>query len=509
MRTRYTLINMVVNIGGQFLTMLLSFVSRMIFIHCLSAAYLGVNGLFTDVLSILNFAELGIGTAMVFSMYEPAARDDEQKLARLMNLYKWMYRAVAASVLLFGLVLLPFLPYLIKGGEGIEHITLIYMMYVLASASSYLLNYKSSIYQAYQKGYIRAGWTVVCECLKTILQIVALLLTGNFILYLVIQQVMQFLPNIIVSRMVDKEFPYLKECHDLPEKEERNGILKNIGAMSMHKMATIIVRNTDSLLMSSFIGLTTVGIFSNYRLVINALNNLMGKLAVAFSGSIGNFAALESSDRLYRIYREMDFMFFLLTSYTIGGLMMLLNSFIALLFGKDYCFPMTIVTLIVAEFYISRMRQVNLLFREAMGLFWNDRYKAVAESIINLVASLALVQRYGVAGIVGGTIISSLCTCVWVEPYIFFKYGVQDEWQKKLRDYFAEYLKRMLLTAALSAAGVLWVQRFPVSNFGIFVLDGLLYTAVFAGVIVLVYHSSEEYDTLKQRGLKILKRRAG
>lgn len=130
MRTRYSIINMLFNIGGQFLTMLLSFINRMVFIRCLSAEYLGVNGLFTDVLSILNFAELGIGTAMVFSMYEPAARDDEQKLARLMNLYKWMYRAVAVSVLLFGLVLLPFLPYLIKGGEGIEHITLIYMIYL-------------------------------------------------------------------------------------------------------------------------------------------------------------------------------------------------------------------------------------------------------------------------------------------------------------------------------------------------------------------------------------------
>ena len=310
MRTRYTLINMLVNIGGQFLTMLLSFISRMVFIRCLSAAYLGVNGLFTDVLSILNFAELGIGTAMVFSMYEPAARDDTQKLSRLMNLYKWMYRAVAASVLLFGLVLLPFLPHLIKGGEGIEHITLIYMMYVLGSASSYLLNYKSSIYQAYQKGYIRAGWNMVCECIKTVLQIAVLLLTGNFILYLAVQQVVQFLPNIMVSRRVDKEFPYLKECRELPEKEERNGILKNIGAMSMHKLATVIVRNTDSLLMSSFIGLATVGLYSNYRLVLNALNNLLNKFATAFSGSVGNFAALENSDRLYRVYKEMDFLFF-------------------------------------------------------------------------------------------------------------------------------------------------------------------------------------------------------
>lgn len=508
MRTRYSIINMLFNIGGQFLTMLLSFINRMVFIRCLSAEYLGVNGLFTDVLSILNFAELGIGTAMVFSMYEPAARDDEQKLARLMNLYKWMYRAVAVSVLLFGLVLLPFLPYLIKGGEGIEHITLIYMIYVLGSASSYLLSYKNSIYQAYQKGYICAGWSMACECIKTVSQITVLLLTRNFILYLAVQQAIQFLPNIMVSRMVDKEFPYLKECHELPEREERNGILKNIGAMSMHKLSTIIVRNTDSLLMSSFIGLATVGLYSNYRLVINALNNLMGKFAVAFSGSIGNFAVMENSDRLYKIYKEMDFMFFVMSAYLTGGLMMLFNPFITLLFGGKYCFSMTTVMVIVAEFYITRMRQTNLLFREAKGLFWNDRYKAVAESIINLVASLVLVRQYGVTGIIWGTIISTLCTCAWVEPYIFLKYGVQDAWQKKLRDYFAEYLKRTLLTAAVSAAAVLWVQRFPVGNFGIFILDGLLYTAVFAGVIVLFYRGSEEYDTLRQRGLKILKRRA-
>ena len=509
MRTRYSIINMLFNIGGQFLTMLLSFINRMVFIRCLSAEYLGVNGLFTDVLSILNFAELGIGTAMVFSMYEPAARDDEQKLARLMNLYKWMYRAVAVSVLLFGLVLLPFLPYLIKGGEGIEHITLIYMIYVLGSASSYLLSYKNSIYQAYQKGYICAGWSMACECIKTVSQITVLLLTRNFILYLAVQQAIQFLPNIMVSRMVDKEFPYLKECHELPEREERNGILKNIGAMSMHKLSTIIVRNTDSLLMSSFIGLATVGLYSNYRLVINALNNLMGKFAVAFSGSIGNFAVMENSDRLYKIYKEMDFMFFVMSAYLTGGLMMLFNPFITLLFGREYCFPMTTVAIIVTEFYISRMRQTNLLFREVMGLFWNDRYKAVAESIINLVVSLALVQRYGVVGIIGGTIISSLCTCVWVEPYIFLKHGVQDAWQKKLRAYFAEYLKRAMIVAAVSAAAMLWVKRFPVGNFGVFVLDGLLYTAVFAGVIVLLYRRSVEYTELKRRGLEILKRRAG
>ena len=234
---------------------------------------------------------------------------------------------------------------------------------------------------------------------------------------------MQFIPNIIISHMADKEFPYLKECRELPEKEERNGILKNIGAMSMHKLATVIVRNTDSLLMSSFIGLATVGLYSNYRLVTQRAEQPAGnKFATAFSGSVGNFAALENSDRLYQVYTRR-WTFSVLCAVRLpdrradDAVQPLDRS--CCLAGR-YCFPMTTVAIIVTEFYISRMRQTNLMFREVMGLFWNDRYKAVAESIINLVVSLALVQRYGVVGIIGGTIISSAVhLCLGGALYLF------------------------------------------------------------------------------------------
>ena len=507
MRTRYSIINMLVNIGGQFLTMLLSFIGRMVFIRCLSAAYLGVNGLFTDVLSILNFAELGIGTAMVFSMYEPAARDDTQKLARLMNLYKWMYRAVAASVLLFGLVLLPFLPHLIKGGEGIEHITLIYMMYVLGSASSYLLNYKSSIYQAYQKGYIRAGWNMVCECIKTVLQIAVLLLTGNFILYLAVQFVIQFIPNIIVSVKVDKEFPYLKECRELPEKEKFHGILRNVGAMSFHKLGTVIVRNTDSLLMSSFVGLLSVGIYSNYKLVLSGINNLMDKFSNAFTGSLGNLGAIEDETRVYSIYRELDLLFFVIYAYWTAGLFALFNAFITLCFGAEYCFSTATVAVLVTEFYVSGQRKVNLLFREAKGLFWYDRYKPLFESAINLAASLLLVQKFGVAGILGGTVISTVTTCLWMEPYILMRYGIREDWQGKLKVYFVRYAERVAVVAALAAVSYGWVSFCPAKNIGWFLLDGVLYTLLFGAVMVVLHRNAPEFNQLKGRVTAVMKRR--
>ena len=197
MRTRYTLINMVVNVGGQLMNQVLLFISRMVFIHYLSAAYLGVNGLFTDVLGILNLAELGVGTAMIYSLYEPAAKNDEHRLAQLMNLYRLLYRIVAVVVLLVGLALMPFLGFFIKDSSGIEHLRLIYLMYVANSVCSYLLSYKNSIYLAYQKAYVRNLWAQLCDAVKTLFQIVLIVLTGNFILYLAVQFVMQFNPNII------------------------------------------------------------------------------------------------------------------------------------------------------------------------------------------------------------------------------------------------------------------------------------------------------------------------
>ena len=201
MRTKYAIINMLVGVGGQILNLILSFVTRIVFVHYLSEAYLGVNGLFTDVLGLLNLAELGIGSAMIFSMYRPVALEDHEQIARLMNLYKILYRCVAAFVMLAGLCLMPFLEGMLKdrGGAEIEHLQLIYLLYLVQSSSSYLLSYKNSILLAYQKAYIRLLWEQVFKLVQIIGQIIVLILTGNFILYLVIQMIAQFMINVAVS----------------------------------------------------------------------------------------------------------------------------------------------------------------------------------------------------------------------------------------------------------------------------------------------------------------------
>ena len=215
MRKKNSIINMIVGLVGQLLNMLLSFGGRMVFVHYLSQEYLGVNGLFGDVLGMLNLAELGIGSAMIFSMYRPAAQNDEKQLARLMNLYRTLYRIVALAVLGIGLALMPFLPRLMKGGEGVENLQLIYLLYLLQAVTSYLLSYKNAIYQAYQKAYIRKAVDQIIGIVRLILQIVVLVTTRNFILYLIIQLFMPMLTSAIIWARADREFPYLKQYKEL------------------------------------------------------------------------------------------------------------------------------------------------------------------------------------------------------------------------------------------------------------------------------------------------------
>ena len=506
MRTKYSVINIIAGVGGHLLNMVLSFISRMIFIRYLAATYLGVNGLFSDILGMLNLAELGIGTAMIFSMYKPAAEDNREELAQLMNLYRVMYRVVAAFVLVVGLVLLPFLDVLIKGDSGIENLRVIYLMYLGNSVCSYLLSYKNSILLAYQKAYVRTVIEQLVRTAQMLLQIAVLVLTGNFLLYLAVQIGALIVTNAAVSIKVDRDYPYLKAEKRLPSKEKRGEIVKNIWAMSMHRFGTVVVNGTDNLIMSAFVGLTSVGVYSNYRLVIKSLNDLLNKVYSAFTGSIGNLGATQDPEYIYRIYKQLDFFLFLLFGYFSAGMVVLFNPFIKLMFGEEYLFSQAVVIIVVVQFYITGMRQINLQFREAMGLFWYDRYKPVAESIINLVVSILLVQRYGVAGVFLGTIISTVTTCFWVEPYILMKYGIKTDWQEKLKAYFVDYGWRVVTVIVGSLLGR-WLFAGHIDTVWLFILNGIGFTMVYGALILVVFGRTTEFRALLENGKRIVRRK--
>lgn len=503
MRTKKMVVNLIAGFGGQLTGSVLSFITRIIFTRFLSANYLGVNGLFTNILTILSLSELGIGTTMTFFLYKPVAENDEIAIGKFMNLYRNAYRIIALIVFIAGMMICPFLDFFIEGESGIEHLRLIYVLYLLDVVCSYLLSYKNSVFQAEQKIYIRLIIEQIVNIVRTFVQIVVLILSKNFIVYLLMQMIGSLIINLWVSYEVDKTHPYLKKIHGLPDKKMMKEVIKNVKAMSMHKVGSVIVQGTDDLLMSAFVGLTSVGIYSNYSMIINNINTLFFRIYNALIGGVGNLAAKEEGDKIYEVYCTLDFSLYLFFSFVSAGLICFFNPVILLLFGESYLFSMEIVICIVVNFYITGMRQINLMFREAMGLFWHDRYKPVIESIVNIVVSIYLVRRYEVIGIFLGTIFSSVTIDLWVEPYILMRYGMKKKWKEKLRKYFGVYLLRIVIAMAISMVSWLICSKISDKYLGGLLVKIIIFSISYLLGIVAVFSRRREFKNILGR-VKIL-----
>lgn len=498
MRTKRSFINMAVGLGGQIINIVLAFLSRMIFIKYLSAEELGVNGLFSNILGMLSLAELGIGSAMIYSLYKPVAYNDIEETAKLMNLYRFLYRCVAGVVLAAGILLLPFLGCFIKDSSGISNLKLIYLMYLANSVTSYLLSYKNAILTADQRAYIRSAYEQLMHFIQIVIQIIILILTKSLVLYLGVQIICQISINVLVARKVDKEYSYLKQEKRMPERAKCKAIRKNILAMSMHKVGEVLVTGTDNLILSAFIGLKSVGIYSNYKMILTNIGYLLNKVYGAFTASIGNLTAMERADKIYQVYRLLDFSIFWLYGYVCVGIFVMINPLIELFFGKEYLFSLSLVFVITLDFYLNGMRQVILQFKSARGLFWNDRYKAIVEAILNIVISIALVKKNGIIGIFAGTVISNLATCFWVEPYVLMKYGMKVDWKKKLRLHFGQYFVRIGSVLLIGVVVYRTCELLPQGNFGWLLIRAIICTVMFQGLFFLAFGKCYEFYEVKK-----------
>ena len=447
MRTKNSFLNFLANEGSHFINIILSFICRTVFVYTLSSEYLGVNGLFGNILTVLNLAELGIGTAMNFHIYKPVAENNYVQQQQLMNLYKKMYTVVGTFIGVVGLCLTPFLSYLIKDEPDIEGLTVIYLLYLFGTVSTYFFSYKRAIIDAHQKQYIGTMVNTVFTITQFLVQIIVLLVFRNFIAFLLVMIICGLLTNITVSIIADRMYPYLKEDRkSLPSAEVMHSIKKNVSAMFLHRLGDVFVNNTDNLILSKFVGLASVGIYSNYIMIMNTVRTALNGVFGAVTASVGNLHANEDKESLYRVYKVLLFLGFWLYGFCSTAFVVMYNPFIEQWIGKDYLFDIPVVLSFVAVFYINGMRAVTITFRDAMGLYWYDSYKPIFEVIINLVASIYLVIKFGAIGVFLGTVISDLTTCCWIEPLVTYKYG----FKRPVRQYFVMF---GLYSAAVAVIG--------------------------------------------------------
>jgi O-antigen/teichoic acid export membrane protein len=445
-RTEYSTINAIVSTCSRIAAILMGFAVRVVFTRTLSESYVGINGLFTDIIYVLSLSELGAGTAITYALYRPIAEGDIEKQKSLMQLYSRFYHVVALIVLGAGLLLVPFMDVLFRNRPEVDHLILIYLMYLGNSVLSYLFVYKRTLIDAHQQIYIGTLYHTVFLVLQDAVQIILLVTTRNFILFLGVYLVCTLGNNLCISRKADLLYPYLKEreIQALP-KNERKHIFHNVKAMLMHKTGAVLVNNTDNLILSSLVGITSVALYSNYFLLIGSVRQVLDEIFQGITASVGNLGVTEDEARIKKIFEASFFTGQWMYGFAAICLYELLNPLVAVSFGENYVFPLSVVLILCINFWVTGMRKATLVFRDSMGLFWYDRYKAIAEAVINLAVSIILASRLGTVGVFLGTLISTVATSLWVEPYVLYHYRLH----MPVWPYFRKYGIYTLATAGI------------------------------------------------------------
>lgn len=475
-RTDNSVKNVKLTIFFQALSILTAFFTRRIFVLFLTQEYLGLDGTFANILSMLSLAELGVGEAITYSLYKPLAENNQAQIISLIALYRRIYRAIGITIAILGSALTPFLSVIIRNLPDIPHIRLIYLLFVLNTTLSYFYIYKQSLIIADQKRYIITVCRYGLKILLFILQALFLWVTHNYLVYLGLQIGITLLENLLLSHQADKLYPYINSPQVMPlEQETKQQIIRNVRAMLFHKIGGVVVFGTDNLLISYFIGAVAVGLYSNYLMVINGLKSIYSQLFTSLLASVGNLGATTQPEQALPVFQKVQFLCNWLYGFSAICLIILFNPFIALWVGESYQFSETIVFLIVLNFYVTGMRQATGTFHHAYGLYWYDRYKSVIESIINLIISIALAVPFGINGIFIGTFVSTMSTCFWVEPLVVFRHALHSS----VKPFFRDYAVNTVVTTITGA--VVWAICSLLPGAGLLLFAEKLLICIVAG----------------------------
>ena len=487
-------------LGLKGVQILANFVTRTVFIYLLGIQYTGISSLFTDILGVMSLMEMGIGLAILYSLYKPLSENDYPKIAALMQFYKKTYRIIAVLILATGAACIPLLEYIVKDVPDIkENIQIIFFMFVVNSAFSYLLIYKSTILRAHQKSREIDRIDIGVLLVKVVFQALLLFLFQEYMFFLFIEIIGTIVRNILVSKRVDKLYPQIKEQEHASgtlQKAERKKLFADVRALSLYRISVTMINSTDSIIISSFLGTSLVGKVSNYNLIVTGALKVITQIFSAIKPSIGNLAATSNKDKQYAIFNKLDFLAFFFACFVSSMLFGLINPAIIVWIGEEYLLSLPVVMTIIANLYIAIMVLPPESFRTANGLFIHGKYRPLIMTILNIVLSLLLVINFGVFGVLIATVISRVLTQVWYDPYLVFS----RVFQRGVKEYYIQYLIRTLVTivccALIYVLNTLFIRQW---NIYTFLLSCLISALIPCLAIVVLFHNSPIYrDLLKQ-----------
>lgn len=508
-RTKNSAKNVAAGFACQGAALLLSFVSRSVFVMVLSSEYLGINGLFSNILTVLSFAELGIGEALSYAMYQPAKEGNREKLCQLMRLYKTAYRGIALFVTVVGVIASFFLDYLVAEKPNIpENFQLIFWLFLFNNVCSYLLAYKQSILLVEQKKYIVLYIQQGTKVAQLLLQMAILFFAHSYYGFLLVQVICTLLTNVFISLYVKKAYPWLNDRSvqaPLPQ-EEQHKIVKDVKALAISKVAGIVSNGSDNIVIAKILGLTSVGVVSNYTLVINSFSSILWGTLSGVTGSMGNFNVNASVEKRCAIFEELYLIVYWIFCLCCTCLIVLLNPFVEIWVGTSYQTDLPIVVALVLIAYVSGMNFPVYTFRVTCGLFDEMKYPYFWSGIANVALSVVLALKMGLFGVYIATVITRLLISETVEGYIVY--------HKILEKPFWRYVMRYLLSLLLLAGCTLIcgkiVQGVPGTGILALLIKGLVTFCLCNAILLLVFARTPTFARVCQRIKKLVnKKKAG
>lgn len=462
--------NIIFSVIAYIVQIILGFVVRRNFIYYFGTEYLGINSLFSNVLSILSLAELGFGSAIVFAMYKPMADGDTEKVRELLQYYKKAYYLIGTVVFCVGLLILPFMDYFKQQAAGVDiNLYIVYIIFLVNSVISYFFAHRRSLLYTNQRNDIESKVNMVLNLLSTVLQLLIIFFIQNYYLYIMLLGIISLVNNVFIYFVTQKMYPeYLKKPTKQLDADYTKSINKNVKSLIYHKIGSTLVFSTDNLIIFMVLGSMVLGKYSNYQLIISYVTSFLMLIVGAIRGSVGNYIASEPVEKNNKLYSKINFIYMWIVSFCTVCIFCLSDAFIDTVLTKQDNITLVldkeVLICLCVSFFLTCSRHITSLYKECVGLFYQDRYKSIIEAAINLLVSILLALQWGLIGVIIGTIVSTVVVPLWIEPFILNKHYMH----KSTTKYFLKYSVFVFATVVATMITYFVCSKLPTG--GIFVL---------------------------------------
>lgn len=491
-RTKNASRNIAVGMILKIYQILMPFIMRTAMIYFMGVQYLGLNSLFTSILQVLNLAELGVGSAMVYSMYKPISEDDTVTICALMKLYKIYYRAIGLIIAVVGLAITPFVPKLIKGEVPSNmNVYILYLMNLGATVLSYwLFAYKNCLFQAHQRVDVTSKVMLFTHTVQYVFQFLTIAFIKDYYVYVLVLLITQAMTNVITSVLADKAYPNYKPSGELDRNMSKE-INRRVRDLFTSKLGAVIVNSADTIVISAFLGLTVLAVYQNYYFVLTSVIGLVTIIFNACTAGIGNSIITETKEKNFNDLKKFTFIISWIAGFCSCCFLNLYQPFMEIWVGKDLMLEFSAVVCFCVYYYVYEINQLLNTYKDAGGIWHEDRFRPLVTALSNLAMNLIMVNIWGLYGVLLSTVFSMvLIGMPWLFHNLFSTLFLKEQLVSYLKNLFF-YIVPVLVANVLSFACCYFVN---IGKWGTLIVRFVICMIVPNIVFLIAYRKRSEFS---------------